>query len=73
MCVCMCLYITLINIISDADSFTSFQVWELNTRNKLGPFDGHTGTVYALCVLHTPVGTKVFSASYDWSLRVSRI
>lgn len=31
---------------------------------------GHVGTVYALAVISTPDQTKVFSASYDRSLRV---
>ena len=31
---------------------------------------GHLGTVYALAVLNSPTGTKIFSASYDRSLRV---
>lgn len=32
---------------------------------------GHVGTVYALAVLSAPGQTKLFSASYDRSLRVS--
>ncbi|KAH9513127.1 E3 ubiquitin-protein ligase traf7 [Bulinus truncatus] len=44
-------------------------VWELNTFNQLETLMGHSGTVYALAVLHTASGTKVFSASYDRSLR----
>ncbi|CAL1526297.1 unnamed protein product [Lymnaea stagnalis] len=45
-------------------------VWELNNFNQLETLMGHSGTVYALAVLHTASGTKVFSASYDRSLRV---
>ena len=36
----------------------------------MATLQGHTGTVYALAVLNTQSGTKVFSASYDRSLRV---
>ncbi|CAI9726795.1 E3 ubiquitin-protein ligase TRAF7-like [Octopus vulgaris] len=45
-------------------------VWELGTYNQVTTLMGHSGTVYALAVLHTNPGTKVFSASYDRSLRV---
>ena len=33
-------------------------------------YSGHVGTVYALGVLSAPGQTKLFSASYDRSLRV---
>ena len=32
---------------------------------------GHVGTVYGLAVLSAPGQTRLFSASYDRSLRVS--
>lgn len=47
------------------------QVWELETYEQVTTLMGHNGTVYALAVMYTPSGTKVFSASYDRSLRVS--
>ena len=50
-----------------------FQVWEAETYEQEHTLTGHSGTVYALAPLSTPSGTKVFSASYDRSLRVSRI
>ncbi|KAK2142968.1 hypothetical protein LSH36_891g01006 [Paralvinella palmiformis] len=45
-------------------------VWELSTYKQVATLQGHTGTVYALAVLNTQSGTKVFSASYDRSLRL---
>ncbi|KAI0208594.1 E3 ubiquitin-protein ligase TRAF7 [Lamellibrachia satsuma] len=45
-------------------------VWKLGTFERVTTLMGHTGTVYALTSLNTPSGTKVFSASYDRSLRV---
>ena len=45
----------------------------------LGCFDlcfaltGHVGTVYGLAVLSAPGQTRLFSASYDRSLRVSTV
>ena len=47
------------------------QVWELDSFERVTTLVGHSGTVYALTSLNTPAGTKVFSASYDRSLRVS--
>ena len=34
---------------------------------------GHVGTVYGLAVLSAPGQTRLFSASYDRSLRVSTL
>lgn len=48
----------------------SIHVWELGTFERVSTLVGHTGTVHALTSLNTPSGTKVFSASYDRSLRV---
>ncbi|XP_041363927.1 E3 ubiquitin-protein ligase TRAF7-like [Gigantopelta aegis] len=45
-------------------------VWELGTFKQMTTLQGHSGTVYALAPLHTASGTKVFSASYDRSLRI---
>ncbi|ELU10500.1 hypothetical protein CAPTEDRAFT_116521 [Capitella teleta] len=45
-------------------------VWELSSFEQVTHLDGHSGTVYALAVLNTSSGIKVFSASYDRSLRV---
>jgi len=47
-----------------------WQVWEVGTYNEVTTLVGHLGTVYALAVLNLPTGTKIFSASYDRSLRV---
>ncbi|CAH1794412.1 unnamed protein product [Owenia fusiformis] len=44
-------------------------VWELDGFQQITTLMGHNGTVYALAALQTPSGTKVFSASYDRSLR----
>ena len=49
---------------------TLFQVWSVENYEHVCRLNGHSGTVYALAVLVTPSGTKVFSASYDRSLRV---
>ena len=46
-------------------------MWEQGTYKQLPTLMGHSGTVYALSALQTASGTKVFSASYDRSLRVS--
>jgi len=46
-------------------------VWELDTYTQVATLVGHLGTVYALAVLNTASGTKIFSASYDRSLRVT--
>ncbi|XP_014663646.1 PREDICTED: E3 ubiquitin-protein ligase TRAF7-like [Priapulus caudatus] len=45
-------------------------VWNLESYEQISKLTGHTGTVYALTVLNTQAGTKVFSASYDRSLRI---
>nr|QJS39801.1 TNF receptor associated factor 7b [Petromyzon marinus] len=42
----------------------------LNHWEQVRTLTGHVGTVYALAVISTPDQTKVFSASYDRSLRV---
>ncbi len=47
------------------------QVWEADTYKQVSTLPGHSGTVYALAPLNTGSGIKVFSASYDRSLRVS--
>ena len=46
------------------------QVWEIDSKQNLQTLKGHSGTVYALATLQSPTGIKVFSASYDRSLRV---
>ena len=46
------------------------QVWDIETKEQVRTLTGHVGTVYALAVISTPDQTKVFSASYDRSLRV---
>ena len=45
-------------------------MWELDSDTQVTTLKGHTGTVYALTALPTAAGIKVFSASYDRSLRV---
>uniref|UniRef100_K7FBP0 TNF receptor associated factor 7 n=1 Tax=Pelodiscus sinensis TaxID=13735 RepID=K7FBP0_PELSI len=45
-------------------------VWDLESKEQVRTLTGHVGTVYALAVISTPDQTKVFSASYDRSLRV---
>lgn len=47
------------------------QVWDIESKEQVRTLTGHVGTVYALAVISTPDQTKVFSASYDRSLRVS--
>ena len=47
------------------------QVWEIESQQQITTLRGHSGTVYALAACNTAAGTKVFSASYDRSLRVS--
>lgn len=46
------------------------QVWDIDSKEQVRTLTGHVGTVYALAVISTPDQTKVFSASYDRSLRV---
>uniref|UniRef100_A0AAZ3SBR9 RING-type domain-containing protein n=1 Tax=Oncorhynchus tshawytscha TaxID=74940 RepID=A0AAZ3SBR9_ONCTS len=46
-------------------------VWDIESKEQVRTLTGHVGTVYALAVISTPDQTKVFSASYDRSLRVS--
>ncbi|KAG8137995.1 hypothetical protein E2320_003934 [Naja naja] len=46
-------------------------VWDIETKEQVRTLTGHVGTVYALAVISTPDQTKVFSASYDGSLRIS--
>lgn len=54
------------------DSFLfSPQVWDIESKEQVRTLTGHVGTVYALAVISTPDQTKVFSASYDRSLRVN--
>jgi E3 ubiquitin-protein ligase TRAF7 len=59
-----------------ADVFVCFtsdgstQVWDVSNWEPLGTLDGHRGTVYDLTVLETPGQTKLFSASYDKTIRV---
>lgn len=48
-----------------------YQVWDIESKEQVRTLTGHVGTVYALAVISTPDQTKVFSASYDRSLRVS--
>uniref|UniRef100_A0A8C6RPF0 TNF receptor-associated factor 7 n=1 Tax=Nannospalax galili TaxID=1026970 RepID=A0A8C6RPF0_NANGA len=45
-------------------------VWNIESKEQARTLMGHVGTVYALAVISTPDQTKVFSASYDQSLRV---
>ncbi|KAL4230818.1 E3 ubiquitin-protein ligase traf7 [Mactra antiquata] len=45
-------------------------VWDIGTQQQVTTLRGHSGTVYALAACNTGSGTKVFSASYDRSLRV---
>lgn len=56
-------------------AFDSFlcppQVWDIESKEQVRTLTGHVGTVYALAVISTPDQTKVFSASYDRSLRVN--
>ncbi|PIO39029.1 hypothetical protein AB205_0183480, partial [Aquarana catesbeiana] len=47
-------------------------VWDIESKEQVRTLTGHVGTVYALAVISTPDQTKVFSASYDRSLRVCR-
>lgn len=46
------------------------KVWDIESKEQVRTLTGHVGTVYALAVISTPDQTKVFSASYDRSLRV---
>lgn len=45
-------------------------MWDIESKEQVRTLTGHVGTVYALAVISTPDQTKVFSASYDRSLRV---
>lgn len=46
------------------------QVWDSTTHQPLRTLDGHTGTVYALAVMNLPGKQRLFSASYDKSIKV---
>ena len=48
----------------------ALQVWDITSWEYLGTLEGHRGTVYDLAALETPVQTKLFSASYDKTIRV---
>lgn len=48
----------------------ALQVWDVNGWEYLGTLEGHRGTVYDLAALETPGQTKLFSASYDKTIRV---
>lgn len=56
--------------ISNSLDCAPFQVWDIESKEQVRTLTGHVGTVYALAVISTPDQTKVFSASYDRSLRV---
>lgn len=56
--------------ISNSLGLAPFQVWDIESKEQVRTLTGHVGTVYALAVISTPDQTKVFSASYDRSLRV---
>jgi E3 ubiquitin-protein ligase TRAF7 len=45
-------------------------VWNIETLESVGELTGHFGIVYALHAVETPGQTKLFSASYDKTLRV---
>lgn len=58
-------------VITTLNAFvSSLQVWDIESKEQVRTLTGHVGTVYALAVISTPDQTKVFSASYDRSLRV---
>lgn len=48
-------------------------VWDIQTLESVGELAGHYGIVYALQALETPGQTKLFSASYDKTLRIWNI
>jgi E3 ubiquitin-protein ligase TRAF7 len=46
------------------------QVWDVHSLQDKGILTGHTGAVYALAVLRAPGRDRLFSASYDKTIRV---
>ncbi|KAK3737770.1 hypothetical protein QZH41_012207, partial [Actinostola sp. cb2023] len=50
-------------------SYQTIKLWDANTHKLVETLNGHVGTVYALAVLNAPGQGKLFSASYDRSLR----
>ena len=51
--------------------FPNIQVWDVQTLQEMETLTGHVGIVYALAVLKTSGQTRLFSASYDKTIRVS--
>lgn len=46
------------------------QVWDVHTLQDKGILTGHVGAVYAVAVLRAPGRDRLFSASYDKTIRV---
>ena len=48
------------------------QVWDVKTMEQVAELTGHVGIIYSLQVIEAPSGgTRLFSACYDKTLRVS--
>ena len=54
-------------------SSLSGQVWDVKSLKNVADLTGHVGIVYALQVMESPGSTRLFSACYDKTLRVSCI
>ena len=52
-------------------SSSSWQVWDVKSLKNVADLTGHVGIVYALQVMESPGSTRLFSACYDKTLRVS--
>ena len=50
------------------------QVWDVKTMEQVAELTGHVGIIYSLQVIEAPSGgTRLFSACYDKTLRVSSV
>jgi len=46
-------------------------VWDIQTMEQVAELTGHIGIIYSLQVIEAPGQTRLFSACYDKTLRVS--
>ena len=46
-------------------------MWDVQTMEQVAELTGHVGIIYSLQVIEAPGQTRLFSACYDKTLRVS--
>ena len=80
-CLCLSLFLLVLLLFplppSPSNSLSppslSGQVWDVKSLKNVADLTGHVGIVYALQVMESPGSTRLFSACYDKTLRVSCI